>query len=136
MDPNDVTLRPADKMTADEWRAEREDRRRRELLYDALVVRLAFLDAHPHDNCRGCFKRFQVSEMTDGLCTICGAWAAAAIRRLESREETRRLKVRLAAMDLLAMFDRMPAISDFSSSDLCRVNLRPFEETRWPRTSA
>jgi len=135
VDPN-VTARPADKMTAEEWRAQREDQRRKDAMHEALKVRLAWYDAHPHENCQSCFKRFPVSGMTDGLCAICGAWAASALRRLEDREATRRLKVQLAAMDLLAMFDRMPAISDFRSADLCRVNLRPFEEMRWLAATA
>jgi hypothetical protein len=124
MDPN-VTLKPVDKMTADEWRAERAERERKEALYARLDARLAWFAEHPHANCQSCFKRFQVSEMPEGLCTVCGAWARAAVARLRDREATRRLKVQLAAAEALELL-RVLAVSDLVASSM--LTLSPLED--------
>jgi predicted nucleic acid-binding Zn ribbon protein len=121
LNPNDVTIRPADKMTADEWRAQCAERQRKDVLYDALEVRLAWLNAHPHAHCKACEQRHPIDQMPNGLCTIL--------------EETRKRRVQLTAYDLLLMLTSTQRGSIILRSErLHRIDPRLFQEDVWAKT--
>lgn len=153
MDPN-ATLRPADKMTTEEWHGSRTDRLVKEAVYTALAERLAYLDAlsserdrkeamysklaerlayldtkHP---CKACDRPICGD---DALCPICRAWTTAVTARLTDRVATRKLKVQLVAGELLEFFHQMSAVSELYSHDYYAVSLRPFEDQLWESRS-
>jgi hypothetical protein len=135
MDPN-RTLSPADKMTAAEWHEARADRCIKEALYTALAERLAHLDAvdlavdmavsgelhHLPARCGSCDGPIAGV----GLCPICRAWATSVEARLNDREAMRKLKVQLAATELMEML-RVTPMSDLHSEKLHRIDLTPYE---------
>jgi hypothetical protein len=120
----DVTLSPADKMTAKEWHEAKADRRIKEAMYTALAERLAYLETK--HACKSCDKPNVYGD--DALCPICRAWANAAEARLTNREATRRLKVALVAAELSAMLRVIP-ISDLYSPSYHAISLRPYEDS-------